>query len=57
MTPEEAAEVASAPDGWRCWVTVEAVTDGGSLRLHDGEGDRIRLDEVTDLVWDNTTRG
>lgn len=55
MTPEERAEVSCLPDGARGWVTVPFQMDGGSMRLGDGEGDRIDWGAAQDVVLDLTT--
>lgn len=57
MTPEERDEVANSDDGRRGWITVWVVTDGGSLRINDGDGELVNEDEAWDLVWDGASNG
>lgn len=52
MTPEERRDVACSDDGRTGWVTVRVVTDGGSLRIGDGDGAWVVGDFARDLVWD-----
>jgi hypothetical protein len=52
MTPQERTEVAQSDDGRQGWVTVRVMTDGGELRLTDGDGARVDEWNARDLVWD-----
>jgi hypothetical protein len=54
MTPQERAEVAQSDDGRKGWITVRVMTDGGSLRLTDGDGELVDPWNARDLVWDPT---
>lgn len=56
MTPEQERAISDMPDGLGGWAMVRFVTDGGSLRIGNGDGELLDPQYVQDVQFDPAQR-